>query len=62
MRPRERPEMTTVYASYHDTARLSIPGIYSLVLQFFALPAVFYTSALIMLVMAHFASYSPRRL
>ena len=62
VRPRERPEMTTVYSSYRDTSRFSIPGIFSLVLQFFALPAVFYTSALIMLIMAHFARYIPRRL
>ena len=62
VRPRERPEMTTVYASYRDTARLSIPGIFSLVLQVFALPAVFVTSGLIMLGMAHLARYIPRRL
>ena len=62
VRPRERPEMTTVYASYRDVSRLSIPGISSLVLQVFALPAVFFTSGLIMLVMVHFARYIPRRL
>ncbi len=54
--------MTTVYASYRDTARLSMPGILSLVLQVFALPAVFVTGGLIMLGMAHFARYVPRRL
>ncbi|MFP6743887.1 MAG: MFS transporter, partial [Alphaproteobacteria bacterium] len=62
VRPRERPEMTTVYATYRDTARLSAPGIFALVLQVFALPAVFYTSGLIMLGMAWYARYIPRRL
>ena len=62
VRTRERAEMTTVYASYRDTARLSMPAIFALVLQVFALPAVFVTGGLIMLGMAHFARYLPRRL
>ena len=62
VRPRERAEMTTVYASYRDTARLSMPGILSLVLQVFALPSVFVTGGLMMLGMAYFARYVPRRL
>ena len=62
VRPRERSEMTTVYSSYRDAARLIIPGIFALVLNSFALPAVFITSGLIMLVLAVFAHYIPRRL
>ena len=62
VRPRERPEMTTVYTAYRDAARLTIPGLFALVLNVFALPAVFVTSGLIMLVMASYARHIPRRL
>jgi MFS family permease len=62
VRVRERPEMTTVYSAYRDTARLTIPGLFALVLNVFALPAVFVTSGLIMLVMATYARHIPRRL
>ncbi len=62
VRPRERPEMTTVYSSYRDASRLTIPGIFALVLNHFALPAVFVTSGLIMLVMTYYARHIPRRL
>lgn len=62
VRPRERPEMTTVYSSYRDVSRLSMPGIFAVVLQSFALPAVFVTSGVMMLGMTWFARYIPRRL
>ncbi len=62
VRARERPEMTTVYSAYRDAARLTIPGLFALVLNVFALPAVFVTSGLIMLVMASYARHIPRRL
>ena len=62
VRTRERPEMTTVYSSYRDAARLTIPGLFAVVLNVFALPAVFVTSGLIMLVMAAYARHIPRRL
>ncbi len=62
VRARERAEMTTVYSSYRDAARLTIPGLFALVLNVFALPAVFVTSGLIMLVMAAYARHIPRRL
>ena len=62
VRPRERPEMTTVFSSYRDAARLTIPGLFAVVLNVFALPAVFVTSGLIMLVMAAYARHIPRRL
>jgi len=62
VRPRERPEMTAVYSSYRDAARLTIPGLFALVLTQFALPAVFVTSGLIMLVMTYYARFIPRRL
>lgn len=62
VRPRERPEMTTVYSSYRDTSRLVTPGVYSLLLQVFALPAVFTASGLTMLALGYYARYIPRRL
>ncbi len=62
VRPRERAEMTTVFSTYRDMSRLAMPGISSLVLQVFALPAVFVTSALTMAVLAHYSRYIPRRL
>ena len=61
VRPRERPEMTTVFSSYRDAARLTIPGLFALVLNVFALPAVSVTSGLIMLVLAAYARHIPRR-
>jgi len=62
VRSRERSGMTTVFSSNRDIARLIIPGIFALVLNLFALPAVFITSGLIMLTMAIYARYIPRRL
>ena len=62
VRPRERAEMTTVFSTYRDMSRLAMPGAFSLVLQVFALPAVFVTSALTMAVLAHYSRYIPRRL
>jgi MFS family permease len=62
VRSRERSGMTTVFSSNRDIARLIIPGIFALVLNIFTLPAVFITSGLIMLTMAIYARYIPRRL
>ncbi len=62
VRPRERPEMTTVYSSYRDVARLLTPGLYALLLQVFALPVVFTSSGVIMLVLARYARLIPKRL
>ena len=62
VRPRERPEMTTVYSSYRDVSRLSMPGIFALLLQVYALPAVFVTSGAMMIGMTWFARHIPRRL
>ena len=62
VRPRERPEMTTVFSSYRDVAKLTMPGLFALVLNHFALPAVFVTSGVIMLVMAAYSHRIPRSL
>lgn len=58
VRSRERPEMTTVYATYRDIADLGPPGIFALLLKAFELPAVFVASGLAMLGLA----YMSRRL
>ncbi len=62
VRPLERAEMTTVFSTYRDLARLSMPGVFSLVLQTFALPAVFLTGGFIMMVLTATARFIPRRL
>jgi len=61
VRSKERPEMAGVYNTYRDMAQLMPPGIFSVVLRFFELPAVFATTALGMLGMAALARYLPRR-
>ncbi len=62
VRSRERSGMTAVFSSNRDIARLIIPGIFALVLNLYTLPAVFITSGIIMLTMAIYARYIPRRL
>ena len=61
VRSRERPEMAGVYNTYRDVAQLMPPGIFSVVLRVFELPAVFATTALGMLGIAGLARYLPRR-
>jgi MFS family permease len=60
--PTERPEMTTVFATYRDVSQLAPPGVFALLLKFFALPAVFVASAAGMLALAYYARYIPRRM
>jgi predicted MFS family arabinose efflux permease len=62
VRTRERSAMTGVYATYRDTAQLLPPALFSVVLQVFALPAVFVTSGVAMLGFAVLARLLPRRL
>ncbi len=62
VRSYERAEMTTVFATYRDAARLSLPALYAAILQVFALPAVFMASGVIMLGNAWLARYVPGRL
>ena len=62
VRLRERPEMTTVFATYRDTARLAMPGLYSLLLQAFALPVVYLASGVVMVGLAGLSHYLPRKL
>ena len=60
--PTERPEMTTVYATYRDASQLAPPGIFALLLKMFSLPVVFVAGAAGMLALAYYARFLPRRL
>ena len=60
VRARERAEMTSVYATYRESARLSMPALYSVLLLVFPLPAVFVASGGLMFLLAHYARYLPR--
>ncbi|MBO6520343.1 MAG: MFS transporter [Rhodospirillales bacterium] len=60
--PYERAEMTSVFVTYRHTAQLVTPGAFSLVLGFFALPAVFVAGGAGFLSMAWLARYLPKRL
>lgn len=62
VRPRERSEMTTVYATYRDASRLSFPAMYSLLLLVFPLPVVFLAGGSVMLVLSQCARKLPRSL
>ena len=62
VRARERSEMTAVFATFRYTAQLLPPGVFSLVLYVYELPAVFVLGGALMLVMAYYCSYLPRRL
>jgi hypothetical protein len=48
--------------TYRDTGQLLTPGLYAVLLSYFALPVVFATAAMWMLVAAGFCRYIPRRL
>ena len=61
VRPQERAAMTSVYSTYREMSRLSMPGIYSLILLIFPLPAVFVASGSMMLGLAGLSRYIPRR-
>ena len=53
--------MTSVYSTYRETGRLSVPAVYSVILLVFPLCAVFIASGATMLILAHFSRYLPRR-
>ena len=59
--PYERAAMTSVYSTYREAARLSMPGIYSLILLVLPLPAVFFASGGMMIGLAGLSRYLPRR-
>ncbi len=53
VRPRERAEMTTVYATYRDMGEIVTPGVFSLFLLVFTLPVVFFVTGLATVAMSH---------
>jgi len=60
--PHERAEMMAVYGTYRDSARVTMPALYAILLLAFPLPAVFFASGAIMLALAGVAGYIPRTL
>ena len=61
VRPNERAEMTAVFATYREVAKIGPPGVYAALLSVFALPAVFATAGAGMVVLTWFTRYIPRR-
>ena len=61
VRPHECVAMTSVYSTYRRLSRLSMPGIDSLILLIFPLPAVFVASGSMILGLASLARHIPRR-
>ncbi len=59
--PHERAEMTSVFVTFRDCAQTVPPGIFSLILRVFPLPAVFVAGGLAMLAMARLARHIPKR-
>jgi MFS family permease len=53
VRPRERAEMTTVYATYRDMGEILPPGLFALLLLVFTLPIVFVVTGLATVAMSH---------
>ena len=60
--PHERPEMTTVYATYRDAGQLAPPGVFSLLLSYFPLASVFVASSGAFFALAWIARFIPKRL
>ena len=62
VRRRERSEMTAVFATYRDFSQLAVPGLYAVLLKFFALPVVFLSASVWMLAAAWSSRYIPERM
>ncbi len=62
VRTRERSEMTAVFVTYRDFGQLATPGLYSVLLAFFALPVVFSSAAAWMFIAGYFCRFIPRRM
>jgi len=56
----ERSEMAAVFATYRDSGQLATPGLFAILLKFFALPVVFASAGLWMLAAAWFSRYVPK--
>ncbi|MBT5432499.1 MAG: MFS transporter [Alphaproteobacteria bacterium] len=57
----ERAEMTSVFATFRDTSQIGPPGVFSLLLSVFALPAVFVAAGAGMMIMAWYSRYIPKQ-
>ncbi len=62
VRSGERAEPTAVFVTSRDAGQLMTPGLFAVLLSYFALPVVFSSAALWMCVAAWFCRYIPRRL
>lgn len=62
VRPRERAEMTGVFMTTRDAANVLPPGMFSVLLKFFELPAIFVASGVGMLGVAWLSGYLPKRM
>jgi hypothetical protein len=62
VRPLERPSMTTVFSTYRDAAAVAPPGVFSLLLRLFELPAVFAVSGIGMAALALLSRHIPRKM
>ena len=60
VRSNDRPEMTAIFSTYRDTSQLLTPGLYAILLHFYALPVVFISAGAWTLVSAWFCRYIPR--
>ena len=58
----ERAEMTAVFLTYRDLSQLVTPGLYAILLAYFALPIVFISSTVWMLVGGYFSKFVPGRM
>ena len=56
----ERSEMAAVFATYRDCGQLATPGLFAVLLKFFALPVVFLSASIWMLAAAWFSRYVPK--
>ena len=62
VRPHERSEMTTVYATYRDISRVASLGVYTLLLSIFPFTGIFIAGGGAMILLSLCARKLPRRL
>ena len=62
VRPLERTEMTGVFQTYRDVANLIVPGVFAILLKFYALPIVFAGAAGWTMAGAITSRYIPRKM
>ena len=62
VRPWERSEMAGVYLTHRDVSQLAPPGLFAVLLNFFALPVIFLTASAWMFASVFFCRYIPKRM